>query len=385
MDSTLTLTADTLNYFHQWSTGDTTVSTDFTPVAPGHYDITCRTYRYEILSTNNLMANGDFENYVDYNQAPSGFSSDYTYVPFSPYATGLYAQQWNGQSGVYLLSNNANHTWQDYAPVKPHGGNFFAMFDAAAKGYAWKVTTNDNPGMELQKDGKYVFSYWAADLNQDFQDQHPAQLQFSIAYRDTLGVMQKEYLGQPMQLGGDNKWHFSQTFWFAPCNSDYIEIGVEDLNPFSGVGNDFALDDIIFQMVTNEITVEVNRETFPVDVVNCAPCEKVIYSKWNDVLFVDNHDDRFVSYQWFCDGVPMSGETGQFLYQENGLSTGAYSCVMMDIDGNEVEACETTFSAAPRSVEQTGLRSSSAKKTLTNGALRIQRAGRTFNILGQLQ
>ena len=64
------------------------------------------------------MAHGDFENYTDYHQQPTGYTSDYEYLPFDPYGTDLYDKpQYQGKSGVYLLSNNAKHTWRDYANV----------------------------------------------------------------------------------------------------------------------------------------------------------------------------------------------------------------------------------------------------------------------------
>ena len=259
------------------------------------------------------MSNGDFENYTDYHQQPTGYTSDYEYLPFDPYGTDLYDKpEYQSKSGVYLLSHNAKHTWRDYANVSPHSGNFFAMFDAAHSGYAWKACTPENPGLQIMEGGLYVFSYWAADLNEASQRAHPARLQFSIRYKMPDGSMKKEFLGEVLTLGKDNLWHYSQTFWTSPVTSDSIEIGVEDLNDYYGVGNDFGLDDIIFQMVTLEGSKQIATDTFTVITQDCTPCQDIVYRKWNDVLFVDNTGEQFVSYQWYADSVAITGATRQF-------------------------------------------------------------------------
>ena len=65
-------------------------------------------------------------------------------------------------------------------------------------------------------------------------------------------------------------------------------------------------------------------------------------SKWTDVLFIDNSDGLFVSYQWYENGSPMVGETQQRLYNPNGL-TGSYYCRMTTTDGKTIYTCEEDF------------------------------------------
>jgi hypothetical protein len=67
-----------------------------------------------------------------------------------------------------------------------------------------------------------------------------------------------------------------------------------------------------------------------------------MYSKWTDVLFIDNADGRFVAYQWYENGALLSGETQQRLYNPNGLS-GSYYCVMTTTDGKQIYTCEKDF------------------------------------------
>jgi hypothetical protein len=65
-------------------------------------------------------------------------------------------------------------------------------------------------------------------------------------------------------------------------------------------------------------------------------------SKWTDVLFIDNSDGRFVSYQWYEDGYLMLKETQQRLYNPYGL-TGTYYCKMTTVDGQVIYTCEQAF------------------------------------------
>jgi len=82
-----------------------------------------------------------------------------------------------------------------------------------------------------------------------------------------------------------------------------------------------------------------------------------LYSKWTDVLFVSNADGRFVSYQWFADGVAMPGETMQRLYDPKGLAgtTTLYQCRMNTTDGKTIYTCPQTFDdATPSRTQDTG-------------------------------
>ncbi len=82
-----------------------------------------------------------------------------------------------------------------------------------------------------------------------------------------------------------------------------------------------------------------------------------LYSKWTDVLFISNADGKFVSYQWFADGVAMPGETMQRLYDPDGLAgtTTLYQCRMNTTDGKIIYTCPQTFDdAIPSRSENTG-------------------------------
>ena len=384
LDSTLTLCSPAMDdsLFYVWNNGAQTSCITLTGTTVGEATYTCEARTKTFMTTDNLMANGDFENYTDYHLQPTGYTSDYEYLPFDPYGTDLYDKpQYQGKSGVYLLSNNAKHTWRDYANVGAHSGNFFAMFDAAQSGYAWKASTPENPGLQVMEGGLYVFSYWAADLNEASQRAHPAQLQFTIRYKMPDGTMKKESLGEVMTLGKDNNWHYSQTFWTSPVTSDSIEIGVEDLNDYYGVGNDFGLDDIIFQMVTLEGSKEVASETFQVITEDCTPCQDFVYRKWNDVLFADNKDGLFVSYQWYADSIAISGATEQFYRLTDTLTPHLYYVEATMTNGRVRTSCVQLFEQFAPSAPQHPAQS--ARLILRDGQLYIKTEDAIYDIFGR--
>ncbi len=383
LDSTLSLCSPAIDdsLFYTWSTGAQSACITITGTTVGEATYTCEARTKTFLTTDNLMSNGDFENYTDYHSQPTGYTSDYEYLPFDPYGTDLYDKpEYQGKSGVYLLSNNAKHTWRDYANVSPHSGNFFAMFDAAHSGYAWKAGTPENPGMQIMEGGLYVFSYWAADLNEASQRSHPAQLQFTIRYKMPDGTMQKEFLGEVLTLGKDNQWHFSQTYWTSPVSSDSIEIGVEDLNSYYGVGNDFGLDDIIFQMVTLEGSKQVATDTFHVTTQDCSPCQDIVYRKWNDVLFVDNTGEQFVSYQWYSDSVAISGATQQFYQLSDTVTPHIYYVEATMPNGRVRTSCAQLFDQFQPSAPQNPANSN--RLLLHQGHLYIKTEDAIYDILG---
>jgi hypothetical protein len=58
-----------------------------------------------------------------------------------------------------------------------------------------------------------------------------------------------------------------------------------------------------------------------------------IHSKWNDVLVCLNHADSIMSYQWYKDGLAMTGETSQFLWTQQ--KKGNYMVKTTDDSGCE--------------------------------------------------
>lgn len=76
----------------------------------------------------------------------------------------------------------------------------------------------------------------------------------------------------------------------------------------------------------------------------------LIYSKWNDVLLINNADEKFVAYQWYKDSELLAGETNQHLYNTQGLD-GTYYCLITLKDGTTIQTCEVRFDEVPRSAD----------------------------------
>ncbi|MCQ2227311.1 MAG: hypothetical protein MJZ01_05295 [Bacteroidales bacterium] len=55
---------------------------------------------------------------------------------------------------------------------------------------------------------------------------------------------------------------------------------------------------------------------------------------WNDVLVVDNSDNRFTTYQWYRDGEIIDGANEQF-YCEKGGVNGSYEVIVKSVDSQE--------------------------------------------------
>ena len=75
-------------------------------------------------------------------------------------------------------------------------------------------------------------------------------------------------------------------------------------------------------------------------------CKEIVYRKWNDLLFVDNGDEKFVSYQWYKNHTAIEGATQQFYYIQGVVLEGdgnIYHVVAKCADGSEVSSCEGRF------------------------------------------
>ncbi|WP_433831012.1 MBG domain-containing protein [Flavobacterium anhuiense] len=72
----------------------------------------------------------------------------------------------------------------------------------------------------------------------------------------------------------------------------------------------------------------------------------LIVQQWDNVLFFDNKSNNFVAWQWFKNGVAISGATRQY-YSEDQPLNGAYYVVTKDKNGNSIKSCPMeTFGTA---------------------------------------
>ena len=240
---------------------------------------TCHLISTEVKAENNLMANGDFETIegaIGTNSPkPSTFSSNYKFAGWDPhqyFADGMLRPA--GDNNLFAITHDANYFWKDFAKVTPHGGNYFALFDAGESGDAWRATTKENPKLILEKDSIYLFSYWAAHPNIPKYSGSPAIFQFVIKCKDAANTDYVEYkLGEEYELDGThNKWVYQEVKWKAPMSADSVIISVHDCNDNAGVGNDFCLDDIMFQKTTYIEKTIIKTYIFHLEVCNDPPC-----------------------------------------------------------------------------------------------------------------
>lgn len=420
MGTTATLTASLEGDLYEWVSDDPNINGASTRSVKiptdnlGKYTYSVKTYQINIIVENNLMAGGDFE------EEGVGFSSDYQYVGKD--VTANYGS--HGQD-IYTLTQDVSTFWRDFTPIQAHGGRYYGFFDAESKGYAWKAETNsssgihsqNNPQLMIIKGQTYYFSYWAAFPNKEESEYFtatPATLQFEIQYLDPkTGNKVIEKLGEPYTLSNDDHdWHQQFVVWTAPVTAGDVMIAVYD-TVTTWQGNDFCLDDIMFQNIsyseTNvaftdvfEVTVHdcdlcqgavateenetaevcidelpytwkwlptplsaageyeyvernINgcdsvRHTLTLTTQDCGPCTVKIYRKWTDFLFIDNSASLYTAYQWYCNEQAIEGATAQyFRIGEPYKTTDAYYCLLTDSKGGTTKSCPATFDEAEAS------------------------------------
>ena len=88
----------------------------------------------------------------------------------------------------------------------------------------------------------------------------------------------------------------------------------------------------------------------------------LIYSKWSDLLFIDNSGKQFTAYQWYENGNILIDETRQYLFRTGGLPN-EYFCRLTTTDGSTIYTCAKTFDEAipSRTVTSEGGETTSVK------------------------
>lgn len=287
---------------YEWSTGDTTISIRVNTSMVDTLDLSVRAFlmRDSFYLSENLMTNGGFED--GYN----GFSVDATGdKPLKPITKNgtpvidpyhVYSKNYdNGDDygHYYMISSDASRV-QDgvnckFYPIKAHGGRYFYIADASSSGYVWKAQTSNNPNLKLEKDSFYVFSCWYAYPNMGKELSDPvAELQFKLEYTDAdFGYTVKKTLGGVCKVKVDGdlySWHQHTVVFQATGNSSNVTIGVMNLTN-STEGNDFCLDDIMFQKRSNKNEKMVSEQEFRVYVEDCdTPCPDVIKDRVDTVV-----------------------------------------------------------------------------------------------------
>ena len=224
-----------------------------------------------------MMSNGSYEDDFDYGtKGQKSTISDYNF--WGKYAqtdvtaidfytnTSINPDKWSDNG--FAVVKNANNFFYTYANITARAGSYFALFDAASDGVpnkkAWKAETAKNPNLTLQKGTTYLFSFWAANVNNYGEMDNAAKLQFQIEYNGKT-----EKLGKVLDLGSaefrNNRWHQCSATFYADADATNVTISVVNLNTNTlNTGNDFALDDIQFRAVSSATRAVKIQQVFEV-------------------------------------------------------------------------------------------------------------------------
>jgi hypothetical protein len=248
------------------------------------------------LSGVNLVVNGDFE------QGNIGFTSNYTnstdLVP-----EGRYAVVTNPQSVHASFIACGDHTSGSGRQMVINGAT-------AANVTIWRQTVNVVPNTF------YQFSYWV----QSVVGNNPSQLQLyvnGVAAGPTYTAA----------VATCNWTQFIYNWSSGAVTSATLEL--RNQNIVAG-GNDFALDDIIFQhtcLATSSVNVYVASGFSPS--VSISPAPTVAICSGSSITFTATplHGGSSPSYQWLLNGNPISGATSS-TYSFTPTVTGTISCRM---------------------------------------------------------
>lgn len=307
------------------------------------------------------VVNGDFE------QGNTGFYTDYSYrTPVDDHT--LYDE------GAYTVTNDVRqvHTSAPSPACSHDHTTGSGMMMAVNGGSDVNKTVWQQTVMELNPQTSYVFSAWV--MNWDQENSNMAKLEFSIN-----GQLQG---GRVSPQGGYGHWTQVYAVWNSGT-SDQANIRLVNFQDAS-YGNDFAIDDIsLSELVTENRLFHFSFKACDPPLPECT--NDLVYRKWNDVLFCDNHDSTLVSWQWYLDSVAIEGATKQFLYMPDGMAPGEYYVIARCVDGQLKVSCPITFEEAPRSAVSSPKIPSNVAK---NEPIRIQMNGRSaelniYDIMGR--
>ena len=229
--SSTTLKATTNGSFKEWKpitalSTPTIITTTATPT------VTTKYIASAIFPKQNLITNGDFEKGFE------NFSSDYVY--------GVNTLQY----GYYVIGQNPytyGPSWARNFTDHTSGTGKMMIVDGS------EVLNQDvyRTTVSVLAGENYVFSTWLKNVKGDLAN--PAKLRFYV---------NGQAMGSLNLPAGETGWVYYSTFWTAPTDTT-ITISIKNQNT-SGIGNDFAIDDMTFaDFITITDTVEVVVNNLP--------------------------------------------------------------------------------------------------------------------------
>ena len=266
-----------------------------TPAMSGTYTVTGN-----VVVGGNLITNGDFEagNY--------SFGSGYTVVADTTVTNALWTE------GLYAIikipkSCHPNFsTWPDH--TSGHGYQMVVNGNPTAGVVVWSQSVPVVPG------AKYVFTYW----EQSVHATNPSRLQLYVN-----GVAAGPVYDASSTI---NNW--TQFLYNAEAGTNKV-LNLELINQNTVLdGNDFALDDIVFQQIlsataTTDVTV---NPSMPVSVTVAASANPVYTGTPVTYTATPTNGGTAPSYQWKKNGVNVGTNSPYYTVTPNDKDS--ISCVL---------------------------------------------------------
>lgn len=254
---------------------DGTITINHSTVTPENTPLEYICEIYEMANTagapslaNNIIENGDFENTTrDANGNFAGFTSGYDYnINFSPSKN-----DGDPYPGYYRLVTSPT---SGVLPEPVVGGNSYLECDGhsdlneSGDVYIAKITEPIVKGLEYQ----FAFSAIATSSS------NTPKLTFSLVALDENNNVISTYPLIAEQSITNTTWqqYGVGTYWTAPDNFHHAEIRLSN-SVLEAAGNDFGLDNILFQRVfrsTATINTLVRKDIYSVTVTDCTTEEE---------------------------------------------------------------------------------------------------------------
>ena len=235
---------------------------------------------------------------------------------------------------ISVINSNSNRLWV---------GNDFALDDIQ-----FRPVSNNTPVVRIQRifyvqtHEPHVYSLTAKEQPM-LCDSTAYNVDITVTYDNPNGKLvivdkntgKEVFRSEELKVGND--WDKKKTLR-ATVRVDGLEPAVHTFKAtFTGWGDKSYAE---------------GSSTAP-EFTNCCTPD-LIYRKWDNVLFVNNHDSLFVGYQWYKNDKILEGETLQRLYTGGVKMAGTkdlYHCELTRKDGTTEKTCQYTFDSAPSSAE----------------------------------